>query len=120
MAPKTLRQALDAIEEMLTDKPYSEDLWTIITALRGPDSRNKKLKYATTAVIRQAAFPNKPSALLSVYSADSKKLAQRRVEMFAERADFNHFREHIAAAFTALKMDIGGVNGIQADTYRSD
>jgi hypothetical protein len=110
MKPKNLRQALNQISDMLSDRRYSEDLWSILTALRGPDSRNKKLKYATTAVIRQAAFPKKPSALLSVYSTDSEKLAKRRVELFTNRADFNHFREHVQDAFNALGLSLDEVN----------
>ena len=108
--PKNLRAALNQISDMLSDRRYSEDLWAVITACRGPDTRNRKLKYATTAVIRQAAFPKKPSALLSVYSADSKKLAKRRVEMFANREDFNHFREHVQDAFNALGLNLDEVN----------
>jgi hypothetical protein len=110
MKPKNLRQALNQISDMLLDRRYSEDLWSVLTALRGPDSRNKKLKYATTAVIRQAAFPKKPSALLSVYSADSEKLAKRRVGLFKSRADFNHFREHVQDAFSALGLSLDEVN----------
>ena len=108
--PKNLRAALTQISDMLADRRYSEDLWAVITALRGPDSRNRKLKYATTAVIRQAAFPKKPSALLSVYSADSKKLAKRRIEMFANREDANHFHEHVQDAFNALGLNLDEVN----------
>jgi hypothetical protein len=108
--PKNLRQALNQISGMLSDRRYSEDLWAILTGLRGPDSRNRKLKYATTAVIRDAAFPKRPCALLSVFGKDSKKLTKRRVELFANREDFNHFREHVAAAFDALGLSLDEVN----------
>ena len=43
MKPKTLREALNQIQDMLTGREYSEDLWNVLVALRGPDSRNKKI-----------------------------------------------------------------------------
>ena len=44
MAPKTLRQALDAIEEMLTDKPYSAQLGICSHQYAGPTLATGKLR----------------------------------------------------------------------------
>lgn len=96
---------------MLDGQSYSLDLWNVLVALRGPDSRDKKIKYATTAVIRQAAFPKKPTNASSVFCEDSFSRAMRRREMFRERLDNNHFREHVRDAFDALGLKLGGVNG---------
>ena len=105
--PKTLRQALDAIQDMLTLKTYSEDLWDVLSALRGPDVRNHDLKMATTAVIRDAAFPNHPTTLRSFYGKDSRKRVIRRNKMFKKRENCRHFREHVFAAFEALRLRSG-------------
>lgn len=108
--PRTLRAALDEIQDMLDGKSYSGELWDVLTALRGPDSRNRKIKYATTAVIRSAAFPKRPCEERSVFGRDSAKLAKRRKDLFAKRKDLNHFREHVADAFRALGLTISEVN----------
>ncbi|MGA2886140.1 MAG: hypothetical protein ABSE80_13480, partial [Halobacteriota archaeon] len=58
--PKTLRGALQQIERMLNKQPYSADLWDILSAIRGPDSRKWGIKDATTTIIRSEAFPKHP------------------------------------------------------------
>lgn len=107
---KTLRGALNQIERMLTRQPYSADLWDILVALRGPDSRNKKLKYATTAIIRQAAFPLRPCEDRSIFGTDTSQFAARRKAMFKNKEDNNHFREHCKDAFAALGLKNFEVN----------
>lgn len=107
MRPKNLRQALDQIQEMLDGQKYSMDLWNVLTALRGPDSRDRKIKYATTALIRSAAFPKRPCEDLSVFGDDAPHLVERRREM----QDLNHFREHVKDAFDSLDLKWGEVNG---------
>ena len=117
--PRTLRAALNQIQEMLDGKSYSAELWDVLTALRGPDSRDRKVKYATTAVIRQAAFPKRPCEDRSVFGTDSAEYAERRREMFAAREGHNHFREHVADAFTALGLKLEESNGLQASRGRN-
>jgi hypothetical protein len=113
MRPRTLRQALDKIQDMLDGTKYSSDLWDILVALRGPDSRDRKLKSATTALIRSAAFPKQPCLERSVFTnKDSLELARRRRELFARKLDNNHFREHASAAFAALGLKISQVNNL--------
>jgi hypothetical protein len=110
MSPKTLRGALRQIEKMLTKQPYSADLWDILVALRGPDSRNRKLKYATTAVIRQVAFPARPCEDRSVFGKDTRQLAARRRSLFANSEDTNHFREHVRDSFDSLGLKLFEIN----------
>jgi hypothetical protein len=107
MRPKTLRGALNQIQEMLSGKDYSMDLWNVLVALRGPDSRNRKIKYATTALIRSAAFPKRPCEDLSVFGEDAPHLVQRRLGI----QDLNHFREHVKDAFDSLGLNWGKING---------
>ncbi len=108
--PKTLREALDQIQEMLSGKAYSAELWDVLVALRGPDSRNRKLKHATTAIIRSAAFPKRPCEERSIYGYDNKVLTKRRRELFRERKDQNHFRDHVKDSFIALGLKLFEVN----------
>lgn len=105
-APKTLRQALDQIQEMLSGKAYSAELWDVLVALRGPDSRDRKLKHATTAVIRSAAFPKRPCEDRSVFGKDDARYATRRKNMISKRSDNAHFREHVRDAFAALDLKL--------------
>lgn len=105
--PKTLRAALNQIQDMLDGKPFSAELWDVLVALRGPDSRNRKVKSATTALIRTAAFPKQPCLERSVYAVgDSEGLAARRRSLFAIKLDTNHFREHVRDAFAALGLKL--------------
>ena len=108
--PKTLRGALRQLERMLTKQTYSGDLWDVISAIRGPDSRNKRLKHATTTVIRRAAFPSRPCEERSFYGEDSAKRAEIRKRLFKNKEDFNHFRQHCEAAFDALQLSLYEVN----------
>lgn len=108
--PKNLREALDTIQDMLSGKKYSEDLWNVLVALRGPDSRNRKVKSATTAVIRSMAFPKQPCSALSIFGSDSKEMASRRKKLFKNREDHTHFREHVRDAFQSLELELYDVN----------
>lgn len=106
MRSENLREALDCIQEMLNNHTYSADLWDVLTALRGPDCRNHKLKMATTAVIRDAAFPKHPTSLLSFYGRDDHKSFVRRKKMFKDKENRPHFREHVASAFESLGLNL--------------
>ena len=118
--PKTLRQALNQIQDMLDGQSYSAHLFDILSAIRGPDKRNPRLKMATTCLIRTVAFPDKPCQYRSFYSkGDSEKFARLRRRMMRDKKNHPHFREHIAAAFESLGLQIGGVNELQTDSARS-
>ena len=104
--PRTLRGALDQIQQLLTKQPYSANLWEVLSAIRGPDSRNKRLKHATTTIIRTAAFPKRPCEERSFYGEDSAKKAEVRKQLFKNKEDFNHFRQHVEAAFASLGLSL--------------
>ena len=107
---RDLRRALDTIQDMLDGKSYSAELWDILVALRGPDSRDRKIKSATTALIRTAAFPKRPCLERSVFAIkDTAELARRRRSLFATKHDNAHFREHVRDAFAALGLKISEV-----------
>ncbi len=108
--PKTLRGALDQIQKMLTRQSYSGDLWDVLSAIRGPDSRDKTIKHATTTVIRSSAFPKRPCEERSFYSEDSAKKAGIRKQLFKNKEDFNHFRQHVRDGFDSLGLKLFEVN----------
>jgi hypothetical protein len=104
-----LRRALDKIQDMLDGKSYSAELWDILVALRGPDSRNRKVKNATTALIRTKAFPKRPCLERSVFAIrDTAELAKRRQVLLSQES--NHFREHVTDAFAALGLKLEECN----------
>lgn len=108
--PTNLREALSQIENMLSGKKYSAALWDVLVALRGPDSRNRRIKNATTTIIRSAAFPSRPCEERSIFGEDAENLCRRRRSLFANREDNNHFREHVRDAFEALGLKLFEVN----------
>lgn len=54
-----VREMLDKIDVFLSTAPIDEaqQLWDVLTALRGPDDDDPELKSRTTTHIRAAAFP---------------------------------------------------------------
>src|SRR5260370_5257383 len=58
---KTMKQVLLVLNRFFNDNLVGvkehEKLWDLFSALRGPDSENENVKLATTAIIRQKAFP---------------------------------------------------------------
>lgn len=111
--PRTLRDALDIIQELLLDRPYSHDLWNVLTALRGPDSQDGMLKRATTCVIRKTAFPEEPTAGLSMFNPDSPELARDRAAFLNSLFRIApHFEEHFKDAFESLGLKLLSNNSI--------
>jgi hypothetical protein len=108
--PKTLRGALQQIERMLDKQPYSADLWDILSAVRGPDSRKWGIKDATTTIIRSAAFPSHPCEERSFYGEDSAEKAETRKRLFKKKQDHRHFRTHVFDAFAALQLSLYELN----------
>ena len=104
--PKTLRGALQQIERMLDKQPYSADLWDILSAVRGPDSRKWGIKDATTTIIRSEAFPKHPCEERSFYGWDNKRKVTVRKRLFKNKEDSYHFRMHVEEAFNALGLKL--------------
>ncbi len=91
----------------MLSQDYGADLWAVLTALRGPDSRDNEVKYATTAVIRDAAFPKRETVNGSVFRKDTQaSAAKRRVVFNSPYWDSRHFRGHVEDAFSALGLEL--------------
>ena len=121
-----LRTVLDVIDEYLANhqsKSASQTLWSILTALRGPDSGSILEKDATTSVLRAAAFPK--TARLShseggrVWASMSND-AQHRANTRSKLPYSEHFHTHIRQAFVALNLKWCEVNTPEVDSYKED
>ena len=107
MATK-LRETLNTIDRALSDPEISEDLWDILSGLRGPDTAQFSLKLATTSVLRYHAFPRTFKQMEGMYTGavavmDDEGSLQFRRSM-ANAADGYHFRHHAYKAFRALGL----------------
>lgn len=56
---KNTRTLLKHLDEFFAtaDTESTREVWDVLTALRGPDNEDSRLKYDTTARIRSKAFP---------------------------------------------------------------
>lgn len=111
-----IRAALDALDDILVvGDGTAKDLWTILSALRGPDEKSKKLvKDCTTSVLRAAAFPMAADSanftggpLSASMGNDDSRLAALRTTVLVYGG---HFEEHSYRAFLALGLKWNKVN----------
>lgn len=107
---KKVRKMLDRIDAFLA-KPgkESEELWDILTALRGPDDQDNVVKEATTAVIRWQAFPRtaRVRTVPAVFNGDTESFADSRNRWSASSF---HFWRHAGFAFAALGLKWSKIN----------
>lgn len=118
------RDILDEIDEFLSnesnDYKEREKLWSVLTALRGPDTGIEKVKFSTTSVIRKTAFPESfeeydqdweneklfISRVGAFGASDSDSFVAFRKHLTIATAGSNdwHFRNHAQMAFAALNL----------------
>lgn len=101
----TLREMLRLIEQFLISNPVANELWLVMSALRGPDTfYDHKLKKQMTIPIRRAAFP----ALAEIYNCDNCKLSHPEMgdngdRFIIKQSDVSiHFHEHAQYAAQIL------------------
>lgn len=95
----TLRDALSLIGEWL-NTPIGADLWSVMSALRGPDSGDEVLKYQTTGVIRAQAFGQRPHGIgFLTWNPISTSI-------HCPEAPYSHFNSHIQYAAHALGVKV--------------
>lgn len=76
-------------------------VWRVLTALRGPDTGDEKLKAATTAVIRGKVFGGSISEQADT-SSDSERHTMYRLQI---PNGYDHFIAHARDAFNTLGMN---------------
>lgn len=110
-----LQQIVDLLSEddgsglALNTNSEGFKLWSVLTALRGPDNDDEVVKKATTAVIRWKVGIPKDNSGGAVVNADSSEYKNIRVGLTSEFCS-PHFLVHVQNAFTALGLEWSGVN----------
>lgn len=104
-----VRAALNAIDTILAERNQdSVDLANILSALRGPDSGNDAVKAATTARIRDIAFP-KASKPASLYGNFMPRIGWLTIPGSVDESMVDvsgHFNAHVGFAVKAInRMD---------------
>lgn len=111
--PKTLKKMLKEIDLFLESSDRAQDLWLILTALRGPDRANAFLKQAITGVIRSHSLP--ASKWWAVVGPDLSSFSKRRKEYIRSVSSSNHFIFHAQKAFEALDLKWGSCNDMEEE-----
>jgi hypothetical protein len=92
----TAKEALAVVQDVLNGGGrQAKMLWDVLTALRGPDSRDQNLKERTTARIRYMALGDAPGK-------DPNGVAISRASPI-DASGSDHFCEHAQAAKEALE-----------------
>lgn len=99
------------VQFLRRDDSQSQELWRVLTALRGPDDGSYIVKDATTAVLRHAlGLNNEDNGAIT--TPDSEEQIKVRSKIFAglTLSTSGHFRAHIRDAFSALNLNLYHVN----------
>jgi len=100
-----VRKALNQIENvLLKNNADSQDLWNILSALRGPDTEEQGLK-SYTIEVRRHAFPK----LTTLYTVHKTNKIPASFGWWTFNSDLrpvysrDHFHNHIRTAQKAIK-----------------
>lgn len=108
---ETCSQILDVISRFMNDQGVNTqekiNLWSCLTALRGPDSLDVGWKMATTAVIRHKL--NLPDYLGFNVKSDSAESTLLRNSAASTRGQ-GHFMHHVSSAFDVLGLSWSNCN----------
>ena len=107
-----VQEVLDSISKALRELPQAaaQDIWDILTALRGPDDEDEEVKQATTAVIRNAAL-----GYLSVQRMGAVYNLEDVVRLSGE-GRFGHFASHVRRAAAALDLEVVEVEAVEEES----
>lgn len=111
-----VRDILNKIDDILVkDDQASQQLWDVLSALRGPDNGSATEKTPTTCVLRGKAFPKTLTRSMSnfqeniggthgaLYERDRPGFAEDRRKIFYDYRK-GHFEQHTRRAFLALGL----------------
>jgi hypothetical protein len=104
---KRVRGILDELEKfaVYADRDEVWDLWSILTALRGPDSGNDLLKEATTERIRRMTVPKlatRARANVAYEGASVEAHVEAARRAVAPNHVYPHFQWHVHGALDAI------------------
>lgn len=99
------KEILTAIDRVLAiGDGTANELWSVLTALRGPDSDRHSVKSTSTVPIRRAAFPETAKEFEQRWLiADFGDSASPKSVLLPEEEDW-HFRVHAENAAHALEL----------------
>ena len=101
----SVRQMLDCIDTYLAFKDdKSRDLWSVLSALRGPDSGDFRLKNGTTIPIRRAAFPKTTKSSVFGSVGASFGNPRRHYAFMRNLVGSVHFKSHANKAAKVLSL----------------
>jgi hypothetical protein len=97
-----------AVKNLLAYGYKGEELWSILTALRGPDNQSEMAKDATTAIIRHTLGLKNGNIGLFISHKDNEYYAKLRTSV--REYSGHHFHYHAKKAFKALNLKWDEVN----------
>ena len=97
MTPQTKRLLRTIDTALAKGDQTSDELWKVLTALRGPDTSSSSVKERTTVHIRIAAFPRTAMANDTPASFDTD-------QPFTLGRGPRHFQNHIHSAADVLGL----------------
>lgn len=106
----------EKLRELVNRKDINDqELWTVISALRGPDGGDDNFKQATTCVIRhKLGFRNEPENDWIPFVVNSDTLENTFIRKCLHRDRFkdkySHFYNHVRSAFVVLNLDWDNTN----------
>ena len=110
--PTTVVEVLDIIDEfIISNSNQGELLYSILTALRGPDISTNELKQNTTAIIRANAFPKTERGGAYTLGDVNLDVSLSEIEDWLEQYNLppanaffyaQHFKAHIICAVQVL------------------
>lgn len=92
----TLRKEFGA-----ADSTSKQEIWGLLTALRGPDDGNLHIKTATTAIIRQEIFGKNIAVYVPAQTNGDDGLS---LKIRIQNAGYSHFNGHAKEAFEVLGL----------------
>lgn len=98
------RKLLSLLDTALAKQDdVAEELWRVLTALRGPDSDDMGIKVTTTMVIRRAAFPKTAKEYQKTRNSAGGAMYASDEQPFVPAGD-GHFRNHAEGAQEVLGL----------------
>lgn len=86
-------------------------VWSVLTALRGPDSDDPEEKQCTTSIIRRKLLGEDSSVeAYAKIGDDSEFQLKQRLLMDARAVASRHFLSHVRSAFVSLGLKWDKVN----------
>lgn len=113
--PKTAMEVVEIIRQFFAGQENggvsykeAEKLWDMLTALRGPDDENFRLKDAVTVPFREAFLGEEAAIMVQqhqgAFTREHRSNKKEHLKIRETMSD-GHFRGHLKKAFKAIGLD---------------